>query len=189
RRRALEEQGIIGLAWDIRKLENDWRSAESLYMGPLANVPLIGDALSAMYEAGTDESGEPVSPFVPAWYLKQVTSPFLGIARFSRSGNWLDVVDGYSDALGSMPLANDLISAYTGLTQTNALLYQRSVEAVNGEVVTDEDINQSMNWLMKAFMNYERIYAEWGFLNTLYNGLDNFQRDPFAMPDVDADGN
>ena len=38
-------------------------------------------------------------------------------------------------------------------------------------------------------MNYERIFMEWGFLNQLYVGLDAFQRDPFAIPDVDADGN
>lgn len=182
-KKRLEEQGII-TAWDIRKFENDWRNAEALY---LEGTFLEG--LSGMYQVGEDEDGNMIAPVVPAWYLKQFTSPFIGMARFMRSGNFLDIVDGYADALGAMPLANDLISAFTGMTQTNALLYQRSIEAVSGETVTDQELASSYNWMVRAIMNYERIYAEWGFLNTLYSALDDFQRDPFARADLDADGN
>lgn len=184
RREQLEEQGIFGLAWDIRKVENDWRNAEALY---LEGTPL--EFLSGLFTTGSDENGDPVSPFVPAWYMKQITSPFLGLAKFSRTGNFLDIIDGYADALGSMPLANDLITAFSGITQTNALLFQRSVDAASGDTVSDEDLARSYHWMTKVFMNYERIYAEWGFLNTLYTGLDDYQRDPFARADLDADGN
>jgi len=185
RRKKLEEEGIIGLAWDIRKVENDWRNAEAIY---LEDVPLIGDLLAGKFGVAVGEDGGVIAPVAPAWWLKSIISPFIGIARFTRSGNYLDVIDGYADALGSMPLADNLTSSFAGIAQTNALLFQRSVDADNKDLVTDSDIANSYNWMTKIFMNYERIYGEWGFLNTLYTGLDNYQRDPFARVDLNSEG-
>ena len=179
----LENKGIITL-WDVRKFQNDWRNREALY---LEGTPLEG--LAGLFTIGQNEDGSSISAFEPAWYVKQFTSPFIGIARFMRSGHFSDVTDGFADALGNMPLAGDLVSSFSGMAQTNELLAQRAAAETSGETVSDADIARSYKWLTKAVMNYERIFLEWGFLNQLYVGLDAFQRDPFAIPDVDADGN
>ena len=179
-RKELLQKGIV-TPYDITRLQNSWLHADSYFVD---NIPVLRD----IFAVATDENGEPVAPVMPAWWVRQFTDGFLGWAKFWRSGDPMDVIDGYASAFGSMPLAAPMLNLFSAFTGLQGALFDQAA-VVSGDTVIDGDAGSEefLAGLLKIAMNYERIYFEWGFLNTLYTGFDEYTRDPFTVPDMNAE--
>jgi hypothetical protein len=177
RRRAEKLQGA-GHVYDPRDALNDFRSAEAIW---LESLPLVGE----YFAYGTDGEGEMRAPAALHWTLKQFVAPAMGIARFIDTGNFAHVAWGFEDAVGSMPLVNTML--YDDAARTANELYAASLDAEHRG--SPEDLVNSTNFLMNAVMKLERMLLENSFVNSVYVAADKWDRDPYVLVDVDADGN
>jgi hypothetical protein len=168
RRRAAELQGAA-VIYDPRKLENDFRNADALF---LDNV--IG--LAGFFGIGDGEGQRSMSDL--PWILRQFVSPVLGIERFLETGDPRQVTWGFQDAISSFPLINslmwdDAVSTY------NELMKEAEVE---GKKDTNDSISSSTKFMISAVATYERMFMENAFVNQIYTAMDRYDRDPYKLP-------
>lgn len=157
---------------DPRKLINDFRNADTIYL----------DSIPWLSEWFKTEDGR--SPAVMNWVVKQFVSPALGIAKFADTGNFAQVIYGFQDALGSMPLINT--NGWDDAVKTANELYAASLDSeARG---TPEDLANASNFLLQGVSSLERMLFENSFVNSLYTSMDKYDRDPWILPEVDGDG-
>lgn len=176
RRRAAEYQGA-GYVYDPRKLQNDFRNADAIF---LDNIPLLG----ALFQIPTGD-GESTSMASPHWMVKQFLSPIMGIARFAETGDFREVMWGYQDALGAFPLIND------GSWEKALLTYKELTAAAKDAEMrgTPADMSDAAYALIATTAAFESMLLENSFVNALYVGMDQYDRDPWKLPQTDGEGN
>jgi uncharacterized membrane protein YgcG len=183
RRRAAEFAGV-GHIYDPREIENDFRNADALYFDNLPDWGIF-DGLKQWFEVtGPDAPGGATSMANLHWTLKQFLSPLMGIDRFANTGDFRQVIWGFEDALGSMPLVN--ASLWDESATISAEL--AAAAADSGASGNPEDMANSYGFLMNAVMTLERMLFENAFVNSIYQSIDKYDRDPFSVVDVELDG-
>jgi hypothetical protein len=165
RRRLAEMQGTPYI-YDPMALENDFRNKDAMFIDW---IPFIG---------GSDEMVQ------LNWTLKQFISPIMGMEKFFETGDFNHVTWGFKEALGSFPLINSLM--WEDAVETAHLL---AAEADKQQRSDDPSGTAAAAWyLTNAVGVYERMLFENAFVNQLYVSLDTWDRDPYALPLRDSDG-
>lgn len=167
RRRAARFSGA-GYVYDPRKLQNDWRNRDAIFLDWLPA------GLSGFFRANPDE---------PAmanmnWMLRQFFSPLIGMARFFETGNPQEVVRGFEDALGAFPLINNTMWS-SAVASYNTLMDAAADNAGRGR---PEDMTQAHLLMTTAVRTLENMYFESSFANAIYVAMDEYDRDPWVIP-------
>ena len=181
RRRAAKLQGYQYI-YDPRQIENDFRNQDAIF---LDNLPFGLSALFAGFgvTTGDSESGYRKMGNLH-WMLKQFVSPIMGMERFFQTGDWRQLMWGIEDGLSSFPLINQLM--WDDANMVAAELAQAALE--QEQLGTPEALPKSFGFWTKLMMTYERMLFENSFVNQLYVGYDDYDRDPWVRPLVDSDG-
>ena len=119
------------------------------------------------------------------WMLKQFVSPVLGIERFFETGDFRNVTWGFQDALGSFPLVNTL-------GWSDAVHTARGDGRDGRQEAAAQRRHRRVQRLLLAAPVvgvYERMLFENSFVNALYIGHDQWDRNPYVLPLRDPDGN
>lgn len=174
RRRAAELQGGP-VIYDPRKVENDFRSADALF---LDSVPGLNKLVNVI--AGEDGKSIVHLP----WALKQFVSPAMGIARFLDTGDPQQVVWGFKEAMLSFPLINGMM--WDDAVRTWDQLTQEAAKEAGAD--TPEGMTAAMRLLINGVGTFERMLFENAFVNSLYVSLDAYDRDPYKLPEADDTG-
>lgn len=177
RRRRLERLQGAGHLYDPRKLENDFRNKDVMFLdwlpGPLAQL-----------FATVDAEGNKRSYAQLHWTMQQVFLPMMGMEKFFETGDIRHVWWGFTDAIGSMPLVNTMMLD-RGLDMAAELTAAAAdADAVGGT----EGLTDTMGFLGMLVSTFENMLFESAFLNQLYVGLDDYDRDPYVLPLRDSDG-
>ena len=174
RRRAAEIQGVAML-YDPTDIVNDFRNKDVVY---LDNVPLLSELFKIPGEDGR-------SMATMNWILKQFISPIIGMERFYNTGNLMEILWGFQDAIGDMPLINamrwdDAAKAFAELSSMSEQTLREG---------GPDAMPQAYSYLLNGVLMLERMLLESSFANSLYVGWDKYDRDPYALPDRDESGN
>lgn len=141
--------------------ETDWRNADAWY--------------SELLPAGMG---------VPSWIIKPFVSPAMGIARFAQDGDFRQVLWGFMDALGSMPLLNTdhVLKTWDSALEIAQLADEAAAE--DGE----EAAAKASNHLFLTMATLESLLFESAFFSMIYQASDEWDRDPYAIPMTDSAG-
>ena len=182
RRRRIENLQGLGSLYDPRDLANDWRNREALWLEGLAEVPGLG-WLSALAQVPA-EAGQPERwPVQPHWTVNFFTAPIVGMAEFLQTGEFGDLVHGFQSAIGEMPLVNT--NFFWDAVNTSQKMY----EAATNDVPEDPGALANANSLfLKMFGTLERATFELAFINELVATVDTYNRNPWGLPELEADG-
>lgn len=177
RRRRLANMQGAGFVYDPRNMENDFRNASSLFLD------FLPDALEQPF-AVVDHNGERRSPVTMHWTVKQFLSPLLGMERYFETGDFRQVLWGFQDAIGSMPLFN--------ATTLNKAILTGDELAKAAQASTDQGgpnaLPNTYGFVSSIVHYYQYALMESSFLNAIYMGMDEYDRDPYVMPMRDSDG-
>ena len=179
RRRMMQLQGLSNV-YDPREIENDFRNQDAIF---LDNLPFGLSSLFRVTPEGSESGDRSMAQM--HWMLKQFVSPIMGMDRFFQTGDWRQIMWGFQDALGSYPLINDMMWADANLTA--AELAESALRAE--ELGTPEALPAAFSLWTKVLMTYENMLLENSFINQLYVAYDEYDRDPYVIPMVDAEGN
>ena len=183
-RREAEVQGA-GYVYDPRKIENDFRNADALFLDNLPGWFPFRDFLAESFETSMGADGETPSAMANLhWTLKMYASPIMGIERFLSTGNINQVTWGFQDALGSMPLVN--AAAWDDTVRVGDELYKAALDAEASG--SPEKTVESYGLVLNIVSQYERMLLESSFINGIYTAQDKYDRNPWTMADVGQDG-
>ena len=179
RRRAARFQGAAYL-YDPRDIANDFRNADAIY---LDRIPLLSDlyrVTSDNEELGLRGRSMGRMNFV----VKQFMSPLLGMSRFFANGNPAEILWGFEDAIGSLPLIDTM-----GWEQASAS-YMELMAAAEDKAATGNpaDLPLTYSMMIGAMYNLERMFLENSFINSLYISSDRYDRDPWKIVETNAVG-
>lgn len=170
RRRAAAAQGMVWLN-DPRDIENDFRNAHALFLDEIPGLNILF----------ANDAGRAIAS--PHWIIKPLTSPLLGMQRFFDTGDIRQLKWGFEDAITSMPLLN-MVTFNKAVTMSEELSYSAQDAAASGNLGASD----SAGFLTHLVGYYEHALFESSFLNALYVGFDEYDRDPYVMPLRDSDG-
>ena len=184
RRRAAEVAGV-GMVFDPRTIERDFRNKDAIYFdnipGWMDAIPGIA-ALKSMTEVtGDDAIGGATSMAQLHWSMKMFFSPMMGIERFLNNGDINEIRYGFLDAIGSFPLIN--VSTFDDANQVSAELAAAAIEA---EATGDPaQLEKSFSFMSNMVMTFERMLFENAFASELYQAMDTYDRDNYALVDIE----
>ena len=178
RRRAAELQGA-GFVYDPRRIENDFRNADALFLDWL---PFGWSDWFAVTDGGAPGGQRSMGQM--HWMLKQFVSPIIGMEKFFETGDFRQITWGYQDALGSFPLINTMLWSDAVETANEFAAMADDQARLGGP----ENMIAAGHLLTTAVGTYERMLFENSFVNMLYSSLDKYDRDPYAQPGYNADG-
>lgn len=170
RRRAAAAAGAVWLS-DPREIENDFRNAHALF---LDEIP----GLNVLFK---NDSGRAIAS--PHWIIKPLISPLLGMERFFETGDIRQLKWGFEDAITSFPLFN-MLTFNKAVTMSEELSHAAQDSAASG----NGGASDSAGFLTHLVSYYEYALFESSFLNALYAGFDEYDRDPYVMPLRDSSG-
>jgi hypothetical protein len=185
RRRRAEEFAGVGHLYDPRDIANDFRNADAIFFDNLPEwIPFAGNLKELFEVQGPEAPGGSRSMAQLHWTLKQFISPMMGMERFINTGDFRQVLWGFEDALGSMPLVN--ASSWDEAATVSAELASNA--AKEGASGNPEDMANGFGFLFKSVMTLERMLFENAFVNSIYQSIDKYDRDPWTVVDVDSEG-
>ena len=100
----------------------------------------------------------------------------MGVARFSETGDFRQVLWGFMDALGNMPLLN-ADSVLNSWTIANELAAAAAAESRDK---SDAATANASKLLFTAVGTLESMLLEASFASMIYQGADEYDRDPSA---------
>jgi hypothetical protein len=115
------------------------------------------------------------------WTLRYFLSPILGFERFYETGDPMEIVHGFSDALGSHPVVGSQI--WDEALETAAELHANANDAVEAG-----DVMGGANHMINFVGVFERMLLENSMLNMIYVGTDRYDRDPYKLVAIDSEG-
>ena len=179
RRKLAEAQRVVDIL-DPRDLQNDFRNKDMVFIDGMSWLP---DELLAFFRI-TEEEGESRSAFQMSWIMKPFISPIIGMEKFFQTGDFDWVISGFGDAVGSFPLWNKAV-------WDDAVRASKELEALAAEQaqLPDQVATKNTSYLLLNMVGVmEKMLLENMFINSLYTGFDAWDRDPYAMPLRDSDG-
>lgn len=173
RRRAAAFQGA-GYVYDPRKVENDFRDQDTLF---LDNVPFLGTIFKSASDGGPNAGRSMVQM---NWMLKQFISPMMGMERWFETGDARQLLWGFQDAVGAFPLINQN-TWFSAVDTYNELMSSAQQAEQEGAAGPD---TQPAAWYftVSAVGALERMLMESSFVNMVRNGIDQYDRDPWVVP-------
>ncbi|HET7740585.1 MAG TPA: hypothetical protein VFL67_08060, partial [Mycobacterium sp.] len=173
RRRRLAKNLNVPYLFDPREPQNSFTYADALF---LDNVPILGDIFR------DPETGR--AAVKPSWIMQQFTAPIMGVSRFFQTGDLRDVAHGFFAAYSAMP--RSLTSIWQQADSLAGALAEQAQES-NGV-----DTIETRGMVSQLFLNvvgvYERALLENATVNMWYQAKDEYDRDPFTIPQVNDDG-
>lgn len=177
-----------GYAWlyDPTDIANDFRNAQAIFLDDVPDWLPGAQMLKAMTQAdpGTSLSGEARSLANLHWTLKTFISPVAGIARYLDSGNPMNIIWGFEDALGNLPIQRVYNWESTAAISQELLANAQAAEATGDP----EMLPESFGFMMQMVAMLEQNLAENAFINTLYQAFDEYDRDPYTLPELTGTG-
>lgn len=171
RRRLAEAQNAVFLA-DPRRLEADFRNKDALFLD------FLPPQLQAIFKVTPeDDAQEPRAMVQINWLLKPFLNPIIGMERFFQTGDFGEITHAFKDAVGSFPLLN--LRTWEDALQTSEELAALAKE--QEEIGTPEALNNSTWLLTNAVGTLESMLFENMFINSLYVGMDEYDRDPTKL--------
>jgi hypothetical protein len=155
---------------DPRKASNDWRWSDAIF---LDNVPI----LNMIYR---NETGH--SAVVPHWIVQQFLAPVLGMMRFFETGNINEIRYGYEEVASVLP--NSVTRLWDQASMTSQLL----VDAAADEELIPEKQEAMAQLVTNIVFVFEKALLENAFVNGLYTARDEFDRNPWAIPELSETG-
>lgn len=175
KRRMMAKMQGVGHLYDPRGIEADFRNSDAIYLDALPFG--IGNFFN-------NDEGSGRKAVEPHWMVRQFLSPVLGMEKFFQTGDFRQVTWGFQDALGAFPIIN--ATMWSDAVATGGQLMGMAEEtAASG---TDGAMVEGMGFMSRAVWSYERMLFENAFVNQLYMGLDDYDRDPYVLPLRDSDG-
>lgn len=172
RRRQAELQGGAYYR-DPRALEADMANKDALYLnwlpdgiGDQFKVPKVGGGFDKIMQMN--------------FMSRSILSPILGMEKFFETGDFMEVIHGYKDALGSHPLINEQL--WNSAVETTALLHEEA--ALSAESDDPGTQAKAAGLLITGVGIMERMLMENASLNMLYVGMDQYDRDPTKMVEL-----
>jgi hypothetical protein len=149
------------VAQDPLDLQNDFRNAEAWFSDLL-----------------------PAGMGVPSWILRPFVSPAMGVARFAETGDFRQVLWGFMDALGNMPLLN------VDNVMNSWMIANEFAAAAQAQTQDESDAStaEAGRLLFTAVGTLENLLLESAFLSMIYQGADEWDRDPYKVPLIDENG-
>lgn len=180
RRRLLTTYYGAPLQYDPRAAQNDWRNAQTVFLdalpGPLASI--------GSFFARPDGEGGATKQMMPHWIVRQFISPLVGIERFMATGDIRQIKWGFQDAVSVMP--NSVLRTWDDFQDSaDELTRMAENEALVG---TEESMANTNRLLIQVVGMYERAFLESSFVNTIRNGSDTYDRDPWVQVRTDKHG-
>ena len=176
RRRRAAEYNHAGYVYDPSKIQNDFRTADAVF---LDGVYLLNNFFKIPGSVGERSMAK------PNWMVKQFLSPILGIEKFADTGDMRQVMWGFEDAIGAFPLINSASWEKAMLT-FNELTQSAKAAETRG---TPEDMSDAAYFLVSTVAAFESMLFENSFVNSLYVAMDEYDRDPWKLPQTDGEGN
>lgn len=173
RRRRMAMYLDVPLQYDPRRAENDFVNADAIYFD---SVPY----LSTHYM--DPETGR--SAMVPHWIIRQFTSPMMGIQRFFETGDVREIGYGFLDAAQALPYS--VVNTWKEADTTARLLADAA--KMEDREISAEAQQQESSLLMRVASIYEKALVESTFINTMRNGWDQFDRNPWFVPQTTEGG-
>lgn len=174
KRRLMAEHQGLGNIYDPRRIENDFRNADAIYLDAL---PF---GFGNLFEADGDTERAIGQPH---WMVKQFLSPVIGMEKFFETGDTRHITWGFQDALGAFPLVNTMM--WQDVVETGDMLAADADQLAKSG--NPEDLVESAGALTRMVGTYERMLFENSFVNQLYIGYDRYDRDPYVLPLRDSD--
>lgn len=172
RRRLAALQGAP-VIYDPRRIENDFRNADAMF------VDWLPPGIASMFRVTTDEAPGGARSMVQLnWVLKQFISPIMGMEKFYETGDFRNVGWGFEDALGAFPLIN--ANTWDDAFQTAAELAQMADD--QSKLGGAHNMPIAAGFLTNAVGVYEKMLFENAFINQIYVARDEYDRDPFVLP-------
>lgn len=153
--------------YDPRAIENDFRNSGAVF---LDSLPF---GLSALFSVG---EGRAMAN--PHWAIKPFLSPFVGMNKFFDTGDPMQILYGFEDAIGSFPLVNENMY-FQGVSAFQEL------QAASREASTygnSESLPLSTSLFLSSVMALESMLFESSFINAIYVGMDKLDRDNYKIP-------
>lgn len=172
KRRRLAHWLNIPYYLDPREAQNDFRWTDAIF---LDNVPILDTIFR-------NETGH--SAVVPHWILRQFLSPVLGMGRFFETGDVREISHGFWDAASAIP--NSITNLWTEADMTARLLAEAAQDPEGGN--TPEVQSRNTQLFVNIVGMYEKALIENSFINSVINGKDKYDRDPWVVP-MTADEN
>ena len=119
-----------------------------------------------------------------SWLMKPFLNPIMGMERFFMTGDFSYITHAFADAVGSMPLFNK--AKWDDAVRTAEEL--RALAAEQDEIGTPLAAQNSLYLYASAVGVFESMLVENMFLNSLYTGFDQYDRDPTLLVLRDSDG-
>lgn len=179
KRRKLAQLQGAGFVYDPRRIENDFRNADAIFLDWL---PFGFDTYFAVTDA--DAEGGQRSMAQLHWMLKQFVSPMMGFERFYETGDFRNVTWGFQDAIGAFPLINSLMWDDAVSTANEFAAMAEHQQGLGGP----SNLAAASALLTNGVGVYERMLFESSFVNAIYVGKDRYDRDPYVLPLRDSDG-
>lgn len=162
---------------DPREVEHDFRARDGIF------IDFLGPFAGLWRAVGLPEGSETLVQM--PWIAKAFLSPLIGMERFMMTGDVHQIVWGFEDAIGAFPLVN--ANMWSQAVQTfKELTVAADTAMADG---TQAGLVQGRNLLFSAVMSLESAYLESSFLNALYTASDPRDRDSWALPQLDDQGN
>lgn len=180
RRRRLSEWMNTPYIYDPRRVENQWLYADAGFLDWLPEW-MPG---SNLFGVSVDDKGEVRSAAQPHWIIRQFLSPVIGIERFFNTGDVNQIKYGFSDAFSALP--NSVARIWNEAELTSDALLE---EARNQDgLITPEANGNATQLLINTVGVYERALMENSFVNSVRSAMDDYNRNPWIMPDANRTG-
>jgi len=173
KRRKLAALQGAPVIYDPRRIENDFRNADAMF------VDWLPAGLASMFRVTTDAAPGGARSMVQLnWVLKQFISPIMGMEKFYETGDFRNVTWGFEDALGSFPLLNSYM--WDDAVQTAAEFAKMADD--QAKLGGDHNMPIAASFLTNAVGIYEKMLFENAFVNQIYIARDRYDRDPYSLP-------
>ena len=178
RRRLAQAMGVPQIA-DPRRMEADFRNKDMLFLD------WMPPQLQAMFNIAEENEAQGVRAGVQmSWLMKPFLSPILGMERFFKTGDFGWITYGFMDGVGSLPLFNKAMWDDT----VRAAEELQALAAEQQELSTPDSTRNTLWLLTSAVGLYENMLLENMFINSVYAGMDTWDRDPTKTQLLDSDG-
>lgn len=175
RRRRLATYLGTPLYYDPRAVENDFLYADSLFLDWLP------DWGSKWFEVTSDGEGGARAAAQPHWIVRQFLSPVMGMERFFTTGDARYIKWGFSDAFSVIPNSVTRLWQEASITG-DALIAEAGKQEAIGSPSASGNVTQL---LINTVGVYERALLENSFVNSVRNGFDKYNRNPWVIPATD----
>ena len=182
RRRAAKYKGFAYM-YDPRSIVNDFRNADAVFLDqlPMGLDVILGEFFKVTKSDSPDGAKSMAEMH---WIMKQFLSPLMGIERYFNTGNAMDIWWGFEDAINSFPLIN-----MTTVDDSHKIFSELMESASTAEGLGGPDnLRNSYDLVVRGVFNLERMLFENSFINSLYTGMDKYDRDPWVLPEKDNTG-